>query len=95
MSEKYFDAARFACIVRPQYKYNCSMASLTAVFNFLYNMSLSQEQVMQMLGFKAPYDDIKFGAFASNEAVIKWFYMLLDKFELQGVAKIVWKEYCC
>ena len=37
-----------------------------------------------MLGFKPPFDEIKFGAFAGNGRLFVWFRSLMKHFNVQG-----------
>lgn len=88
-NRKYFDSIRWFCVVRPQYQRNCGLASLTSVFNFLFSSvgygtlsMVSQEEVMSAVGFKPPFDEIKFGAFAGNQRLFVWFRQLMKHFNV-------------
>ena len=46
---------------------------------------------MNILGFKEPYNEIRFGPFTGNGTLIKWFTVLNEKFAVNGNASIFYK----
>ena len=46
---------------------------------------------LEILGFKPPFDDIKFGPFSGNSSIIRWFNALCKHFGLRGSARIFYK----
>jgi hypothetical protein len=78
------------CISRPQYENGCSIASLTAVFNFLYAEQLggmrSTQELVSIMGLKV--DDIGTKLNAGNKTVMGWFDKLTKHFKLQGSSSI-------
>ena len=46
---------------------------------------------MNILGFKEPYNEIRFGPFTGNATLIKWFAKLNEKFGVNGSASIFYK----
>ncbi|PRP87141.1 DNA repair protein [Planoprotostelium fungivorum] len=94
---RFMNQKRWDCIVRPQYKYACGIASLVGCWNYLYSTNgtgelppLNQEEAMQILGFYPPYADIRFGPFTGNMTLIKWFNTLNSHFKVDGGADYWW-----
>ena len=59
---------------RPQYTSSCSLTTLTSVWNYLFTSMgcgdlppLCQEDVISLMGFDEPFEDISFGKLASNK----------------------------
>jgi len=52
---------------------------------------LSQEEALNILGFKEPYNEIRFGPFTGNATLIKWFEKLNTHFSVNGNASIFYK----
>ena len=74
------------------------MSSLTSVWNYLYSRigrgtlpPVSQEEVMTILGFEFPFDNIKWGAFTGNLTLLRWFHALNRHFGVSGKAFYLWK----
>jgi len=78
------DLERWRCLARPQYARSCSVSSLVSVWNFLYSTlgptgrlpPLTQERALRILGFEPPFGKIRFGSFAGNRALLRWFSAL-------------------
>lgn len=95
---KHLNLKRWHCISRPQYKYSCGISSLVSCWNYLYSTlgygklkPLSQEQALNILGFEAPFDDIRFGPFTGNKTLMKWFNTLNAHFKVNGRASFFYK----
>eukprot|EP00742_Colponemidia_sp_Colp-10_P003783 GILJ01004028.1.p1 GENE.GILJ01004028.1~~GILJ01004028.1.p1 ORF type:complete len:414 (-),score=67.94 GILJ01004028.1:310-1515(-) len=95
---KHLDLVRWYCISRPQYKKSCGISSLTSCWNYLYStlghghlQPISQEEVMAMLGFKPPFQDIRFGPFTGNQTLVRWFGLINKRFGVTGSAGVFWK----
>jgi len=88
-------------VSRPQYQKSCGISSLTACWNYLfshlgesnsYNRPiLTQETALDILGFKQPFDDIRFGPFSGNSNILRWFNVLCKHFGVRGSARIFYK----
>lgn len=94
----HIDLVRLYCISRPQYKRSCGVSSLTSVWNFLYSRvghgslpPVSQEEVMTIIGFKPPFEHIRWGPFTGNVTLMRWFHMLNQHFGVTGKTYIFWK----
>ncbi|XP_061636164.1 basic immunoglobulin-like variable motif-containing protein isoform X2 [Phyllopteryx taeniolatus] len=75
---KVLDLRRWYCISRPQYKTSCGISSLVSCWNFLYSTlgagslpPVSQEETLHILGYRPPFDDIKFGPFTGNATLMR------------------------
>eukprot|EP00347_Sterkiella_histriomuscorum_P007127 403350160 len=99
---KHLDLGRWYCVSRPQYKKSCGISSIVAVWNYLFsklsgNQSnskhdiMTQEKAMEILDFKRPYEDIVFGTFTGNKAILKWFNQLCLVSGVKGRAEIIYK----
>ena len=98
LDRKFLSLPKWHCIPRPQYKAACGITSLTAVFNYLFSVlgvgalpPLSTEQVMALLGFLPPFDQIHFGRFTGNDTLMRWFQRLVDYFGVSGQCSYLWK----
>lgn len=95
----HFDVLRWQCVARPQYARGCGVASLTSVWNYLYSRlgptgtlpPVSQEEVMTILGFEPPFDDIRWGGFTGNTTLMRWFHAINRRFGTTGKASYHWK----
>jgi len=76
LQRKYLNINRWNCVSRPQYAKSCGISSLVACWNYLFTTLgnqggkknvLTQEAALDILGFKAPFDEIKFGSFTGNK----------------------------
>ena len=74
---KHLDQRRWDCLARPQYPKSCGISSLTSCWNYLYSTlgtgtlrPISTEEALEVLGFKPPYNDVKFGSFTGNDTLI-------------------------
>lgn len=74
---KVLDKKRWDCMARPQYPKSCGISSLTSCWNFLFSTlgygihrPISTEEALEVLGFKPPYSDVKFGSFTGNDTLI-------------------------
>jgi hypothetical protein len=92
------DLKRLQCVSRPQYRRTCGISSLTSVWNYLYSRLgagtlpvVSQEEVMTILGFKPPFDNIRWGSFTGNATLLRWFHALNSHFGVTGKAYYAWK----
>lgn len=54
---------------------------------------VTQEQVLEILGFHPPYAEIRFGPFTGNETLMRWFRVLCSHFGVKGKAQYMWKEW--
>lgn len=64
---RFINQKKWNCLSRPQYKYSCGISSLTSVWNFLFSSlgegslpPLTQEEVLLILGFSEPFEQIRF-----------------------------------
>ena len=71
---------------------------MTSCWNYLYSSlgtgnhrPISTEEALEVLGFKPPYTDVKFGSFTGNDTLIQWFGLLNRYFKVIGEAKICYK----
>lgn len=74
---KLLNEKRWHCIARPQYPKSCGISSLTSCWNFLFSTlgggthrPISTEEALEVLGFKPPYHQVKFGSFTGNDTLI-------------------------
>jgi hypothetical protein len=93
----HFDVPRLLCIAK-QYPRSCGVTSLTSVWNFLYSRlgsgtlpPVSQEEVMCLLGFQPPFDDIRWGPFTGNTTLMRWFHAINTHFGVVGKCFYLWK----
>ncbi|GFS10453.1 basic immunoglobulin-like variable motif-containing protein [Elysia marginata] len=98
MDRKVLDLKRWYCMSRPQYKTSCGVSSLVSCWNFLFSTlgygslkPLTQETAMSILGFPEPYDNIKFGSFTGNLALMRWFQELNTNFRVKGKCYFLYK----
>jgi hypothetical protein len=52
---------------------------------------ISTEEALEVLGFKPPYNDVKFGSFTGNDTLVQWFGNLNRFYKVQGEARICYK----
>ncbi|XP_061636166.1 basic immunoglobulin-like variable motif-containing protein isoform X4 [Phyllopteryx taeniolatus] len=97
---KVLDLRRWYCISRPQYKTSCGISSLVSCWNFLYSTlgagslpPVSQEETLHILGYRPPFDDIKFGPFTGNATLMRWFRQINDHFRVRGRSYILYKPH--
>ncbi|XP_061540842.1 basic immunoglobulin-like variable motif-containing protein isoform X2 [Phycodurus eques] len=106
---KVLDLRRWYCISRPQYKTSCGISSLVSCWNFLYSTlgagslpPVSQEETLHILGYRPPFDDIKFGPFTGNATLMRrglprplprWFRQINDHFRVRGCSYILYKPH--
>ena len=95
---KVLDQRRWHCMARPQYPSSCGISSLTSCWNYLFSTlgtgslnPISTEEALEILGFKHPYKDVKFGSFTGNDTLIQWFGLLNRYYKVQGEARICFK----
>ena len=98
LGRTHFDVPRFLCLSRPQYKRSCGISSLTSVWNYLYSRvgqgslpPISQEEAMYVLGFRPPFDQIRFGPFTGNVTLFRWFHQLNQHYGVTGKAYFMLK----
>jgi len=51
----------------------------------------TQEEALNILGFKPPFDEIRFGPFTGNATLIRWFRQLNTHFGVKGKAYYLYK----
>jgi hypothetical protein len=91
--DRYIDMRMLEYVSRPQYKYGCSIAALTAVINYLYAEQLgikTSEELATALGWEI--DDIGTKVKPNNDRVMHWFNYLLSEFGLKGSCSIYLKN---
>eukprot|EP00760_Papus_ankaliazontas_P027815 PhM_4_TR3451/c5_g1_i1/m.73695 len=96
---KYLNLERWHCMSRPQYKASCGVSSLTSAWNYLYSTlgtgtlpPISQEEVMaDIIGVQPPFQDVKWGPFTGNAALMRWFHMINRKYGVEGKAHYFYK----
>nr|CAB3225689.1 basic immunoglobulin-like variable motif-containing protein [Phallusia mammillata] len=95
---KVLDLRRWHCISRPQYKKSCGISSVVSVWNYLFSNlgtgsldAITQETALGILGFKEPFDIIRFGPFTGNATLMRWFRKLNDFFGVSGKAFYLYK----
>lgn len=100
LARHHFDTNRWLCLSRPQYKRSCGVSSLTSVWNTLYSRvgygqlpPISQEEVMTIIGFKPPFEDIRWGPFTGNTSLMRWFYKVNKAKGVKGKAYYFWKPH--
>jgi hypothetical protein len=52
---------------------------------------ISTEEALEVLGFKPPYHEVKFGSFTGNDTLIQWFGLLNKFYKVKGTARICFK----
>ncbi|XP_060083156.1 uncharacterized protein LOC132562431 [Ylistrum balloti] len=99
-ARKVFDVKRWVCMSRPQYSKSCGITSLVSCWNFLFstlgngNLSpITQEEALTILGFKPPFDEIRFGPFTGNATLMTWFKKLNDHFKVRGQSYFTYKPH--
>eukprot|EP00118_Oscarella_pearsei_P026374 m.309819 g.309819 ORF g.309819 m.309819 type:complete len:373 (+) comp48071_c0_seq1:59-1177(+) len=100
MERKVMDQRRWFCMCRPQYKKSCGISSLVSCWNYLYSTlgvgelkPISQEEALTVLGFEPPFNDIRFGPFTGNVALMKWFRQLNEAYGCHGKAFYFYKPH--
>lgn len=95
---KVLDLRRWYCMSRPQYKKSCGISSVVSCWNFLFSslgagslQPLTQEVALDILGFKPPFGEIRFGPFTGNATLMRWFKQLCNHFRVDGDAYILYK----
>ena len=95
---KVLDTRRWFCIARNQHLRSCGISSLVSCWNYLYSTlgtgdlpPISVEAAMHFLGFRPPYEEIRFGGFTGNDTLIHWFHLLNLKYGVTGEADIQFK----
>ena len=88
---------KLLCMCR-QYKASCGISSLCSVWNSLYSIlghgtlpPISQEEMMSVLGFKPPFDAIRWGPFTGNTTLFRWFHAINRHFGVSGKASYLYK----
>ncbi|ESL07012.1 hypothetical protein TRSC58_05306 [Trypanosoma rangeli SC58] len=88
--------------VAKQYPKSCGVTSLASVWNYLYTRvgeaavgasrgPVAQEEIMSILGFAPPFDEILWGPFTGNGTLIRWFHAINRHFGVKGRAYILYK----
>ncbi|XP_029460389.1 basic immunoglobulin-like variable motif-containing protein isoform X2 [Rhinatrema bivittatum] len=97
---KVLDVRRWHCISRPQYKTSCGISSLVSCWNFLYSTlgaggfpPITQEEALHILGFQAPFEEIRFGPFTGNTTLMRWFRQINDHFHVKGCSYVLYKPH--
>ncbi|XP_067842805.1 DNA excision repair protein ERCC-5 [Heptranchias perlo] len=97
---KVLDLRRWYCISRPQYKTSCGISSLVSCWNYLYSTCgtgslppITQEEALHILGFRQPYEDIRFGPFTGNATLMRWFRQLNEHFHMRGCSYVLYKPH--
>ncbi|GIQ84489.1 hypothetical protein KIPB_005986 [Kipferlia bialata] len=97
-NRKVLDVRRWFCMSRPQYKASCGISSLVSVWNYLFSTLgqgtlpvLSQERALTILGFKAPFNAIRFGPFTGNATLQRWFKLLNQAHGVKGSCGYLYK----
>nr|XP_039259820.1 basic immunoglobulin-like variable motif-containing protein isoform X2 [Styela clava] len=95
---KVLDLRRWHCISRPQYKKSCGLSSVVSVWNYLYSNlgtgtlpPITQEAALHCLGFKPPFEEIRFGPFTGNATLMRWFRRLNERYGVHGRAFYLYK----
>ncbi|OWF54608.1 uncharacterized protein LOC110443012 [Mizuhopecten yessoensis] len=99
-ARKVFDMKRWVCVSRPQYSKSCGITSLVSCWNFLFSLlgngslaPITQEEALTILGFKPPFDEIRFGPFTGNATLMTWFKKLNDHFKVRGQSYFTYKPH--
>ncbi|RNF25360.1 Basic immunoglobulin-like variable motif-containing protein [Trypanosoma conorhini] len=88
--------------VAKQYPRSCGVTSLASIWNYLYTRlgeaavgaargPVAQEEIMSILGFAPPFDEISWGPFTGNGTLIRWFHAINRHFGVKGRAYILYK----
>ncbi|KEG11239.1 Basic immunoglobulin-like variable motif-containing protein [Trypanosoma grayi] len=88
--------------VTKQYPRSCGVSSLTSVWNYLYTRigeaavganrpPVAQEEIMSILGFAPPFDEIAWGPFTGNRTLFRWFHAINRHFGVSGRAYVLYK----
>lgn len=71
---------------------------MVSCWNFLFSslgagslQPLSQEDALNILGFKPPFGEIRFGPFTGNATLMRWFKQLCNHFGVDGDTYILYK----
>ncbi|XP_048240896.1 basic immunoglobulin-like variable motif-containing protein [Haliotis rufescens] len=95
---KVLDLKRWCCISRPQYSRSCGVSSLISCWNYLFSTlgqgslpPITQEEALVILGFQPPFNEIRFGPFTGNVALMRWFRQLNDHFKIKGRCYYMYK----
>jgi hypothetical protein len=92
--DRYVNNEILKSVSRPQDNYNCSLASLTAVVNYLYNDErgiLTMDNIADLLGF-ASRTDSEINAGPSNQQVMDWFNIFVKQKTLRGTTRIEFNQ---
>lgn len=64
-------------------------------YTYAYNINISlnsvQEKALYILGFKPPFNEIRFGPFTGNATLMKWFAQINNYFQVKGRASYMFK----
>lgn len=97
---KVLDLRRWYCISRPQYKTSCGISSLVSCWNYLYSTCgsgslppITQEEALHILGFRQPFEEIRFGPFTGNATLMRWFRQLNEHFHMRGCSYVLYKPH--
>ena len=83
--ERFVSNVILESISRPQYKYSCSLAALTAAINFLYSEKIgiqTQEMLAGKLGMDA--SEVGYNGGPDNEELLEWFGKFVKRVKLHG-----------
>lgn len=89
MPQRFVNQRVLQYITWPQYRYGCSLASLTCVVNYLFADKIgiqTPEQVADAIGKRA--EDIGWDGGPSNKTLIKWYEQFIKASNLQGAGRI-------
>lgn len=84
--QRLFDVTRWMKVARPQYRKGCGPACVVSAFNYLHSMDITTDQALQFWGFESPFEDIDFGAVASNDRLCAWYDALCLQYGVEGVS---------
>nr|XP_032836195.1 basic immunoglobulin-like variable motif-containing protein [Petromyzon marinus]XP_032836196.1 basic immunoglobulin-like variable motif-containing protein [Petromyzon marinus] len=97
---KVLDLRRWHCVSRPQYKKSCGISALVSCWNFLFSSlgagwlpPVTQEDVLLMLGFRPPFDEIRFGPFTGNTTLMRWFRQVSDVLGVRSSSHVLYKPH--
>lgn len=89
--KRYIDSRILPTISRPQYDIGCSLASLTAVLNYLYcddgKIQYSTEEIANVLGIRP--EDVGTGRGPGNSTLFRWFRKFTEAKKLKGSSSIL------
>ncbi|EAN99123.1 hypothetical protein C3747_54g156 [Trypanosoma cruzi] len=88
--------------VTKQYPKSCGVSSLASIWNYLYTRlgeadvgvsraPVAQEEIMTILGFAPPFDEISWGPFTGNGTLFRWFHAINRHFGVKGRAYMLYK----